>query len=71
MSLVWRLSYTLPTRRKSAPVEMPWFSCWIMLPMMPTGLSANIPSMTIAMWLTLEYATSRFQSCCAIAQSAP
>ena len=42
-----------------------------MLPMMPTGFSANMPSMTMAMWLTLEYATSRFQSCCAIAHSAP
>src|SRR5438094_9676463 len=42
-----------------------------MLPVMPTGLSANIPSITIAMWLTDEYATSRFQSRCASATSAP
>ena len=43
----------------------------MMLPVMPTGFSANIPSMTIAMWLTEEYATSRFQSFCASATSAP
>ena len=30
-----------------------------------------MPSMTMPMWLTLEYATSRFQSCWAIATSAP
>jgi hypothetical protein len=42
-----------------------------MLPMIPTGLSANMPSMTMAIWLTLEYATRRFQSCCAIAHRAP
>ena len=42
-----------------------------MLPVMPTGFSANMPSITIAMWLTDEYATSRFQSFCAIATSAP
>ena len=38
---------------------------------MPTGVSANIPSVTRPMWLTLEYATSRFQSLWAIATSAP
>ena len=33
---------------------MPWFSCCTMLPVIPTGVSANIPSMTIPIWLTLE-----------------
>ena len=28
MSRVWRRSYSMPTRRKSAPVETPWFSIW-------------------------------------------
>ena len=71
ISRVCRRSYTTPTSRKSAPVEMPWLICWMMLPVMPTGLSANIPSITRAMWLTEEYATSRFQSFWAIATSAP
>ncbi len=42
-----------------------------MLPVRPTGFSANIPSITSAMWLTEEYATRRFQSFCASATSAP
>ena len=54
MSRVCRRSYTMPTIRKSAPVEMPWLSCCTMLPVMPTGVRANMPSMTIPMWLTLE-----------------
>ena len=42
-----------------------------MLPVIPTGFSANMPSITSPMWLTDEYATSRFQSFCASATSAP
>ena len=71
ISRVCRRSYTMPTRRNSAPVEIPWLSCWTMLPVMPTGFRANMPSMTMAMWLTDEYATRRFQSFCASATSAP
>ena len=42
-----------------------------MLPVIPTGFSANMPSITTAMWLTDEYATSLFQSFCARATRAP
>src|SRR5262252_7330133 len=42
-----------------------------MLPVTPTGFSANMPSITMAMWLTDEYATSLFQSFWASATSAP
>ena len=55
---VCRRSYHHPDEEKRAPVEMPWFNCCTMLPVMPTGVRANMPSMTMPMWLTLEYATS-------------
>ncbi len=54
ISRVCRRSYTTPTSRNSAPVEIPWLICWRTLPVMPTGLSANIPSVTIPMWDTDE-----------------
>ena len=61
----------MPTIKKSAPVEIPWLICWMMLPFSPFGFSANMPSITNPMWLTDEYATSFFMSGCIIATSAP
>ena len=36
------------------PVEMPWFTCWIMLPARPLGFSAKMPSVQKPRWLTEE-----------------
>src|SRR3989338_3491787 len=52
----------MPTMRKSAPVESPWFTIWISPPTSPCWLSVKIPSITKPRWLTLEYATSFLMS---------
>ena len=49
-----RRSYTIPTRRKRAPVEMPWLIICRIEPLRPAWLSANMPIITKPMWLTLE-----------------
>ena len=57
--------------RKSAPVEMPWFSIWYTAPTTPVVVKAAIPSITKPRWDTDEYATSFLRSGCTSETSAP
>jgi hypothetical protein len=59
---VCRRSYTIPTRRKSAPVEMPWLIIWRTAPWIPAMFKAKMPSITNPRCETEEYAISRFMS---------
>ena len=68
---VWRRSYSIPTNRKSAPVESPWFTIWRMLPFNPMALRLNMPSITKPRWATDEYATSFLMSAWTMATSDP
>ena len=53
------------------PVEMPWLICCNTLPAIPFGFNEKMPSVQKPRWLTEEYATSFFQSCCIRLTSAP
>ena len=44
ISRVCRRSYTIPTIKKSMPVEIPWLICWMMEPWIPIGFSEKMPS---------------------------
>ena len=52
ISREWRRSYSIPMRRKSAPVEIPWFTIWRMPPSIPWVVSPNTPSTTKPRWAT-------------------
>ena len=65
------LSYTIPTRRKSPPVESPWLMDCRIPPWMPALFSAKRPSMTKPRCATDEYATSFFMSFWTIATIEP
>src|SRR5207245_3261408 len=64
ISKVCRRSYSIPTIRNSAPVEMPWLSIWYTAPTTEVVVKAATPSITKPRWLTDEYATSFFRFGC-------
>ena len=61
----------MPTNKKSAPVETPWFTICSTPPVRPSVLSAKIPITMKPRWATDEYATSRLRSRCMAAATAP
>ncbi len=71
MSRVCRRSYSMPIRKKSAPVERPWLIMTIRAPCTLCSVAAQMPSMTNPRWLTDEYATSFLMSGWTMATSAP
>jgi hypothetical protein len=44
----------MPIRRKSAPVESPWLTIWMMPPTNPWAVKVKSPSITKPRWLTDE-----------------
>ncbi len=50
ISLVWRRSYIIPTRRKSAPVDRPWLTIWSTPPDRPWLVKAKVPRTMKPRW---------------------
>ena len=67
---MWRRSYSMPTRKKSAPVEMPCAIITMMAPCTLATVPPQMPSITKPRWLTDEYAISFLRSGCTIDTSA-
>ncbi len=54
ISRVCARSYSIPARKKRAPVEMPWLIMMRIAPSTLCSVSAQIPSITNPRWLTDE-----------------
>ena len=66
-----RRSYSMPTRKNSAPVEMPWLIITSRAPCTLCSVRAQMPSVTKPRCATDEYAMSFLKSGCTIATRPP
>src|SRR5207247_887302 len=67
----WRRSYSMPARKNSAPVEMPWLIITRSAPCTLWSVRAQMPSITKPRCATDEYAISFLKSGWTSATSAP